>query len=87
MKIFKVIGNLLGIKGKPVDWLPGILIDASQSPTQFKEVVEQTLKAAVTPQIEAARDLALLNLKTLDPERAINQAFDLLQSKIYRLQL
>ena len=87
MKIFKVLGSLLGIKGKPVSWLPGVLIDASQSPTAFKETVEQTLKAAVAPQIEAARGLALANLKTLDPEAAINNAFDLLQAKLYRLQL
>lgn len=87
MGFFQQIGKILGITGKPVQWLPGVILAVGQDPTAAKEAVELQLRQLVMPQIEATRQIALKNLERFDPETAINKAFDQLEVKITKLQL
>jgi hypothetical protein len=87
MGFFQQLGKVLGITGKPVSWMPGVILAVGQDPTAAKEAVELQLRQLVMPQIAVARQIALKNLERYDPEKAINQAFDALEVKMTKLQL
>lgn len=80
MSFFKTLGKLLGITGKPVEWLPGI-IAASGDLDAAKEQLERRIKSILLPEIEVTRRAVLQSLAGDKPEKVVNAAFDKLLEK------
>lgn len=59
MKLLKQIGKFLGITGKPLEWMPGLVFATYVDPVAVKESVETVIKEKVKRELEAARSAAL----------------------------
>lgn len=85
MGFFKSLGKILGITGKPIEWLPGV-IAASGDIDSAKEQLERKIKSLILPEIEMTRRAVLQSLSGDKPEKVVNAAFDKLLEKATKFQ-
>ena len=57
--LLKPVGKLLGVTGKPKDWLPAALQLALTDPVAGKEAIEANVKAHVKADIATTKDALL----------------------------